>query len=35
MPLANAEDLLKHARDAGYRVPAFGLSSLDRPETRA
>lgn len=29
MPLVNAEDLLKHARDVGYRVPAFELSSLD------
>lgn len=29
MPLVNAADLLEHARDAGYRVAAFGITSLD------
>lgn len=29
MPLIHAADLLDHARNMGYRVPAFELTSLD------
>lgn len=30
MPLVNAADLLGNARDAGYRVASFGITSLDQ-----
>lgn len=29
MPLTNVQDLLKHAREENYRVPAFEIASLD------
>lgn len=29
MPLTNAQDLLNHAREENYRVPAFEIASLD------
>jgi fructose/tagatose bisphosphate aldolase len=29
MPLVHATDLIDHARNTGYHVPAFHLASLD------